>query len=424
MHTRNIFTLWIVLSWSGHGWTQDLSEPSTSDFATSYPDIELVEFVVSAVDKNPRVLATQAALNASDALRSAASRPLYNPEIEVEATNAEVETRTLGISQTFDIGNKRAALDAVATADMEAAQADLLSARQNVTLELLLAVSAFHTASDRDALADERVAALHEFSELAKQRFDAGDLSQTEFNLASLVAAQARLGKAVTASDLADAVQQLNSLISEVNLTRVPRFDFSLPTIATLEDPLARLMSLPEIRAARLRVDSANAAIDLRQRERRPDPTISLVGGEEGDQRLVGLSLSIPLPVRNTRAAEVTAASELHLQAWQEADNILLQSRARFFSAYERYQLAHSAWNDWQQFGQLSLQNQADQLEQLWQAGELSTSDFLVQMSQVIDSEDSALALRQTLWNAWFEWLAASNQIDQWIAFDRDPNQI
>ncbi len=424
MQTRNLFTLWLVGSCSVYGWASDPSDLPDSDLANSYPDTVLVEFVVSAVDKNPRVLATQAAINASDALRSAASRPLYNPEIEIEATDAEVETRTLGISQTFDFGNKRAALGAVASADLEVAQAEYLVARQSVTLELLLALSAYQTAIDRDGLADERVTALQEFFELARQRFDAGDLSQTEFNLASLVAAQARLSKAVAASDLADAVQQLDGLISNINLAQVPSLDFSLPSIAMLENPQSNLMLLPEVQAARLRVDSANAAIDLRQRERRPDPTISLTGGEEGNQRLVGLSLSIPLPVRNTRSAEVTAASEQHQQAWQLADNVLLQSRARLFSTYERYQLAHSAWNDWKRFGQLSLQNQADQLEQLWQAGELSTSDFLVQMSQVIDSEDNALALRQTLWNAWFEWLAASNQIDQWIAFDRDPNQI
>lgn len=419
MHTRKLFILWLIGSCSVHGWASD-----SSGLVDSYPDSVLVEFVLSAVDKNPRVLAAQAAFNASDALRSAASRPLYNPEVEIEATDAEVETRTLGISQTFDFGNKREALSTLATADLEVSEAEYLATRQSITLELLLALSAFQTATDRDSLAEQRTEALQDFFELAKQRFDAGDLPQTEFNLASLVAAQARLGNAVAASDLADAVQQLNGLISDVTLDQVPRLDFSLPAIAMLESPQSSLMMLPEVQAARLRVDSANAAVDLRQRERRPDPTISLTGGEEGDQRLVGLSFSIPLPVRNTRSAEVTAASEQYQQAWQEADNVLMQSRARLFSTYERYQLAHSAWNDWQQFGQLSLQNQADQLEQLWQAGELNTSDFLVQMSQVVDAEDSALALRQTLWNAWFEWLAASNQIDQWIAFDRDPNQI
>ena len=78
MHTRKLFILWLIGSCSVHGWASD-----SSGLVDSYPDSVLVEFVLSAVDKNPRVLAAQAAFNASDALRSAASRPLYNPEVEI-----------------------------------------------------------------------------------------------------------------------------------------------------------------------------------------------------------------------------------------------------------------------------------------------------------------------------------------------------
>lgn len=424
MHVRLFLVLWLAGSYSVLTWSAPLSDLLSGELAETAPTLNLTNFIASSVEKSPRVLAAQAALNASKSLESAASRPLYNPEVEFEATDAEVETRTVGISQTFDFGNKRTALTAIASADVLAAEAEYRIEHRAVVTELLLALSAYQTGRDRDLLATERADALQEFLQIAQQRRDSGDLSQSEYNLASLLAAQARLGKAVAASELSNSVQQIHSLVSDVNLSQLPTLDFEPPAPSILERIDPDWMSLPEVQAARLRADSASAVVELRKRERRPDPTISLVGGKEGEEQLVGITLSMPIPIRNSRSAEVDAASETYQQAWLTADNAVQRSRARLNSASERYRITHSAWSDWQLYGQSSLDNQTTQLRLLWQAGELSTSDFLVQMSQTIDSGDSALALRQTLWDAWFEWLAASNQIIYWISLDSDPDQF
>jgi cobalt-zinc-cadmium efflux system outer membrane protein len=54
-------------------------------------------------------------------------------------------------------------------------------------------------------------------------------------------------------------------------------------------------------------------------------------------------------------------------------------------------------------------------LWRLWEAGELSTTEFLVQLRQTLDTRESALELRETLWRAWLEWLIASGQIESWL---------
>ena len=56
-----------------------------------------------------------------------------------------------------------------------------------------------------------------------------------------------------------------------------------------------------------------------------------------------------------------------------------------------------------------------EQLQRLWESGEISTTDYLVQLRQTVDVQDSALDLRQLLWRAWFEWLMASGQVDTWL---------
>ena len=143
-------------------------------------------------------------------------------------------------------------------------------------------------------------------------------------------------------------------------------------------------------------------------------------GGTEDDETLVGVNVTIPLPVRNRYTYEVTAASAERRKAQQDASDISRQAYARFQGAQERYQLSRTAWQDWQRTGGVSLQRQSDLLWRLWEAGELSTTEFLVQLRQTLDTRESALELRETLWRAWLEWLIASGQIESWLSASTD----
>jgi len=380
---------------------------------------ELIQFVRSAVAANPRVLAASSAVAAGSAFKAAAARPLYNPELEIGGENTDIQTRTLGISQTIDWGDKRAARTAVAAADYLAVQADYQRVRQNVTIELLSALAAHQTGVEKDALAAERIALMQQFAELAKQRFDAGDLSQVEYNLATLVFADANMLRATTAAALAGARQQVNNLIAMDGGALWPRLDTALPALPSEDNPAALLAALPALQAAQRRVDSARAMVTLKKREQGLDPTLSLIGGDEDGESLVGLSLSIPLPVRNRFSHEVAAAAAQYRQAQQSADDLRQRAHSRLINASQRYQISLSAWQLWQQIGPANLRQQGDQLRRLWEASELSTTEYLVQISQTIDSRDNALTLRLTLWQAWFERLVAAAQVDQWLGSDR-----
>lgn len=373
----------------------------------------LIKFVRSAVETNPQVLAASSAVAAGSAFKAAAARPLYNPELEIGGENTDVNTRTLGISQTIDWGNKRSARTAVAAADYLAVQADYRRVRQRVTTQLLSALAAYQTGVERDALASERMTLMQQFAELATQRFEAGDLSQVEYNLATLVFADANMLRATTAAALADARQQVSNLIATHISAPWPTLNTALPALPSQLNPAALLAALPAVQAAQRRVDSAKAMVTLKKREKRLDPTLSFTGGEEDGKRLVGLNLSIPLPLRNRFSHEVTAASAQYQQAQQSAADVLQRARARLINASQRYQISQTAWQLWQQIGQANLRQQGDQLRRLWETNELSTTEYLVQISQTIDSRNNALTLRLTLWQAWFERLAAAAQVDQ-----------
>lgn len=377
---------------------------------------ELSTFIRAVVDGNPQVNAARAALDASVALEGAAGRPLYNPELVIEAEDAESETRALGISQTLDWGGKRKARTAVAESERRSVEADYLAVRWQVTAELLSALASYQTESDRRALALAQSRTMQDFAELAEQRFDAGDISQIEFDLAVLAFTDARIKQATASANVAEAKQAVSSIAVGSPPTEWPAIQTELPPLIVAPSEASDLvMSLPHVRVAQLRASAAVARVNLRERERRPDPTLTLRGGTEGDETLVGLNLTIPLNLRNSFSYEVTAASAERRQAQQEAANISRQAYARFQGAQERFQLSRAAWEDWQRTGGVSLQRKTDLLWCLWETGELSTTAFLVQLQQTLDTRESALELRAALWRAWFEWLVASGQIEGWL---------
>ncbi|NNE88783.1 MAG: TolC family protein [Silicimonas sp.] len=409
-------------------WVARAADTDTPAIAPADP--ALTRFVQSAVDANPRVQAARLALDASGAFRDAASRPLYNPELSLDAENGDVRRRALGISQTLDLGGKREARTAVADFDRLVVQAQYSSTRWEVTVELLNGLAQHQTGVDSAALANARRRLMDDFAALAERRFEAGDLTQVELDLARLSTTNARIQAATAEAALAEARQVVRSVVpgrggyadpGGAYGAPWPELPDAAPNLPTQTDPQAMIAALPEIVAARQRVAMADAVVDLRQRERRPDPTLSLAGGKEGGETMIGVNVTVPLFVRNRFSAQVAAASAERNQAEQSTNDVQQRAHARLVSATERYALSRGAWQMWQGTGEASLQRQTEQLQKLWSAGELSTTEYLVQLTATLDVQQSALELREALWRAWFEWLRASGQIDVWLGQGERP---
>ncbi|RLA33009.1 MAG: TolC family protein [Gammaproteobacteria bacterium] len=394
-----------------------ISAQNNGDAApTNANRLPLASFVRAIIDASPEVNAARAALDASTAFEGAAGRPLYNPELEFEFENADSETRAIGISQTIDWGGKRRARTSLAESERRSVEADYIAVRWQVAIDLMSALAGHQTESDRRALAGVRVDTMQDFATLAQRRFDIGDISQIELNLAMLANTQARMQKATAAANVAEARQAVTSIAIGSPSSEWPQLETTLPAIvASSADAQEFVMRLPDVRAAQFQVAAAAALVELRRRERRLDPTITLRGGKEDDENLVGVNVTVPIPIRNRFTYEVTAASAARRQAQQSASDVMRRAYARFTGALERYQLSRDAWQDWEDTGNVSLRRQTELLRRLWEAGELSTTDFLVQITQTLDTGESALELRQAMWRAWFEWLTASGQLREWL---------
>lgn len=264
-------------------------------------------------------------------------------------------------------------------------------------------------------LTQRRVAIMRRFAELTAQRHRTRDIGQVDLDLARLSAIDAELLESQAAADAVDARQ---SLVSVVGACRAvwPALPVEFEVIHLDPDSVESILSsIPEIRAEQDRVAALRNTIELRTREQRPDPTIGLRGGQEDTDALVGVAVTLPLFVRNNFQAEVDAASADLLMAERELQDLYRRGRAELLSSVERYRLIHSTWRTWQRAGKPSLDRQFALLQRTWKAGELSTTDYLVQLTQALATRQSAIELRGRLWQARTDWLVATGSVLNWL---------
>ncbi|MBL4603790.1 MAG: TolC family protein, partial [Emcibacteraceae bacterium] len=102
-------------------------------------------------------------------------------------------------------------------------------------------------------------------------------------------------------------------------------------------------------------------------------------------------------------------------QAEQDYFVIENKVRARLDATINRYQSAASAWSEWSKQGVMPLSEQRDLLKRLFEAQEISAVDYLIQLNQTFEVENTSIELNGRLWNAWFAWQNASNTFDVWL---------
>jgi len=406
---------WLLMTFSWVG-----ADTSSSNPLWVYPvqDPALMTLVRASLDSNPRVQAASAALAAAQARERGAERPLYNPELEFDAEQGDIQTTTIGVSQTIDWSDKQRARSGVVAAERESVAAELADVRQTLAADLLSALIIYHSRQALSELAKKRTELTQRLRSLAVKRREAGDLPQVELDLAQLAASEARMRQARAVAAQAEASQDLIVLTGEAR-PNWPSLPDDLPPLDPGQVDVERLLSgLPSLQAQQARIAAARSTVELKTRETRADPTLALRGGREDSDALIGLTVSIPLFVRNDFRAGVSAASEESIALERHLQDMARVARARLLSTAERYRVTREAWQEWRQSGGISLQRQCDLLQRLWQAGELGTTDYLLQLTQSLDTYASAVELRGSLWEGWVDYLAASGGLEPWLGLD------
>ncbi|MEW8050739.1 MAG: TolC family protein [Candidatus Thiodiazotropha sp.] len=385
--------------------------------AETVPEVDrLANLVEQSLESQPEVLAAQAAVESARAQLSGSALPLNNPELELEAERTDINTYSIGFSQTLDWHDKQDVLRQVVQARVDVAEQQLQALKLTKSAELLQAVGDTLTRRQVRLLASERAGMLGRFERLAEKRHAVGDIPLAELELARLSLAEARMEQASKTAMLVAADSDFYSL-SGIRLPDDMRLPERLSVSALSDDgAMAIARQHPAVSTARGNARIARSRILAAETERKPDPTLGLSAGREDRENLLGLSLTIPLLLRNDFSSEVKAAEADSLQTEHEAQQIFRDIVAGLHASHQRFRLFDDAWQAWASLGRISLQQRLKLLERQWQAGELSSTDYLLQIEQSLETQITAAELKGDRWNAWVEWLGASARLDDWLS--------
>ena len=397
------------------------SSPSDSSLAA------LRGAVREAWARHPAAEATEQALAAAEARAVASSRPLYNPDLELAYDDEGPEqTATAGMALTLDLSGKRRARTDAGQADLVVAEAEAALRRSGFAQRWLQAWTEHGVARERVRIGEERLALMQRFADLAERQLTVGDISSLERDLALLARDEAQAEQATLLADAAAATEAFRAVGGDLSRgTDIAAL--GVPAVWTT-DPSWQVAAAPEGRIAAATAASSTARIAIAERDRRPDPTISLYGGRKDigtvSEDVIGVAVSVPLFVRNRFSAELAAAKADSSAASAELRRVELELRARAERNISSYGAVRDAWTRWSQSKGTAVAARADLLERLWRAGEVSTADYLIQLKQTLDTALAGADLRGRLWRSYVDTLYSTGQLDTWVGFDRPVSEV
>jgi cobalt-zinc-cadmium efflux system outer membrane protein len=352
-------------------------------------------WLASQIQQHPDVLAAQEQLLGSNASAKATEQPIYNPELTTELErNGEENNYQVGVQQTIDWWDKRGARRQQAGYLRSAAEGRYQQQVLDHAAEAISALVEWHAANSAASIAQAQQQQLTSLLELVEKRLKAGDLSSIDAELTFLSLSQQLAEVAGVEAALESAEIRVRELLPQwkPELSGIPD-NFWPSKLGSITDQ--ELLKHPAVASAHAHWKSLKEEAEVARRTARAEPTVGVNAGRDGGENVVGLTISIPMNVRNNFNAETRAAE----QAAAEAE-------ARYQAIYRKqsfgWQAAHAVWqryeqqySRWQALVQGRVAHSAELLERQWRTGDLSTADYLLALNQRAESLRSGIELEK-----------------------------
>lgn len=251
---------------------------------------------------------------------------------------------TLSAGQTLEIGGQRGLRRRVAEREVEAAEARLAAER----LRLGLAVRQAYV---RAAAAETRLGTFRTAAEVFRTveragtaRLVEGDISRYDLQRLRVERARFETLLADARLELLGAGRELALLVNSDNLRAatllLPADTLDLTQVAAVALPdsaLAAALARADVRAAASEVEAARAGVELQQRRRIPDLTLSAGYKNQGDGfQGVVLGASLPVPLWDRNRGLIAEAEALRASAEARYALALRNAEADVLRAAER----------------------------------------------------------------------------------------
>ena len=305
------------------------------------PPLTMGEAVALAKQQNPTLLASRQNLYSVKALEEQAAVRL-NPDFSVAASNVTLPTTSnnpyayaFQLSRTFERGQKRRWRVDSAKAQTAQTDAQYHDQERGIVLNVRQAFTSYVLAKAARKLAEDNLKDYRHELEISQDRYKAGDLAKLDFERLDLQLAQFESDLQNAVQNLAQAADQLQTLIGYER----PRDGFDIvgdivpPAIqgTMMELEYKALDTRPDLQAAKFGVNLADANVKLAYANGTTDPTLEGEYDYSGGETSAGFNINIPLRIfdrnqGNKKSSEFTAAQSrlsvtaAHNQVYSDVD--------------------------------------------------------------------------------------------------------
>ncbi len=240
--------------------------------------------------------------------------------------------------------------------------------------------------------------------DVAATRFQAGEISKLEVNLAEIQLGQARKDVLTAERDYRNTLRELERLVGQEPRGTVELTGQFAATPQTFDSQTLTRLALdnrPDLQAAGAEIGRIEAEMALTRRLIVPNPTVSFVYREEEKRdRIAGAEIRYPLPVFDRKQAELLQLAGRKGQAGYERQSVELQIRQEVGDALRAYDTAKA---EVEVFEQAVLERATENfqlIETAYREGQINLLQLVVVQNNLITAQLSYIDALTAYWQA------------------------
>lgn len=333
-----------------------------------------------------------------------------NPALEAGAQtdlltgNDGARKLDLGLTQAIPLGNRLREAQAVARVGIGAASAALADRRRLLVGEVTGLYVELLALDQQVELRDRLIRANFRFVELARDRVKTGELSVVEVNAAALEQAKLEQERATLIAERATRLQSLKPLLGaspEEDIQIAGKLDALADELSVRTEGGKSTWNRPDLRVATLAIEQIDAEQRLARVETKGDLTVGATYGYDrgtaGDpDHLLGVKMSLPLPVRNRNQGRLRELRAERTRAQRELEALEFRIASEVATARQRVTQSRQIMEGYRA-AVLPVGEEAERnLIAAYQQGQVPLFQVIQAQQQRLVLETGALAARTT----------------------------
>ncbi len=372
------------------------------------------------LSQNPSLLAARATIAEAEARASGAGR-LANPELSTElAIGRHANSSALiGLSQRFPFTARLRLERNLSQIEIDLARLEVAQHEQQLAAAFHEAIVEHGAAREALALAERQASEARAFADTQARHVAEGQASSLDAAQSLLAARELDWRLHTPRAALQSASAVLARLLGLSDAEKLPQLAVSLDFPVAPPAPLER-GKRAELALAQRSLDAADAGIDLARASRWEDPSVGVFIEREQERTdlgpldhktLLGISFSVPLPLRQKGAAQLREKHATRLRLERQLAALEFAAQSELASAYQRVLQRHAAAQAIEAELLPLARQHVSEAEALHAKGEAEPAVIFRARERLAALEQQTLDARKSYHLAVVQWRAASGQL-------------